>query len=93
MKLPLEVKTGTSTKMEGTTRDLSARGVYFFVEQDSLFDRTVEFTVVFPKEITGLTSLMVNCVGSVLRVETSDNGKIGVAAEIQRYEFVRTAEA
>ena len=79
--------------MEGTTRDLSARGVYFYIEQDSLFDQTVEFTVVFPKVITGLTSLKVRCVGSVLRVETSENGKVGVAAEIQRYEFVKTTEA
>jgi hypothetical protein len=93
MELPLEVTTENSVKIEGTTRDLSARGIYFFVEQDALFDRTVEFTVMFPKEVTGHSNLMVRCHGSVLRVEESDRGKIGVAAEIQRYEFLKTAEA
>jgi hypothetical protein len=93
MQLPLEVKAGDSMKMEAITRDLSARGVYFFLERDALFDRTVEFTVIFPKEVTGHSNLMVRCVGSVLRVEASENGKIGVAAEIQRYEFLKTAEA
>ena len=93
MELPLEVRTGNSSRIDGTTRDVSARGVYFYIERDALLDRTVEFTVVFPKEVTGLSSLMVRCVGNVLRVETADEGKIGVAAEIQRYEFVPTAEA
>lgn len=93
MELPLEVKAGNSMRMEGITRDLSARGVYFYIERDALFDRTVEFTVIFPKEVTGLTNLIVHCVGNVLRVEASDRGKIGVAAEIQRYEFVSTARA
>ena len=93
MELPLEVRTGNSLKIEGTTRDLSARGVYFFIERDALFDRTVEFTVIFPKEVTGHSSLMVRCVGSVLRVEAGDRGKIGVAVQIQRYEFLKTAEA
>jgi hypothetical protein len=93
MQLPLEVKAGTSTKVEGMTRDISARGVYFFIEKEALFHSSVEFTVVFPKEVTGHSSLLVRCVGSVVRVEASDQGKIGVAAEIQRYEFVDTAEA
>jgi hypothetical protein len=93
MELPLEVTAGNSLKIKGITRDLSARGVYFFIERDALFDRTVEFTVIFPKEVTGHSSLVVRCLGSVLRVEASDRGKIGVAAEIQRYEFVKIAEA
>jgi hypothetical protein len=93
MELPLEVTAGNAVKIEGTTRDLSARGVYFFIERDAFFDRTVEFTVIFPKEVTGHSSLMVRCLGSVLRVEASGHGKIGVAAEIQRYEFVKSAEA
>jgi hypothetical protein len=94
MQLPLEVKAGTSTKVEGMTRDISARGVYFLIEKEALFhSSSVEFTVVFPKEVTGHSSLLVRCVGSVVRVEASDQGKIGVPAEIQRYEFVDTAEA
>ena len=93
MALPLEVSASNSSKMEGTTRDLSARGVYFYLDRDSLYERTVEFTVVFPKEVTGLTNLAVRCVGNVLRVETSGENKIGVAAEIQRYEFLSTTEA
>jgi PilZ domain len=93
MELPLEVRAGSSMRMEGITRDVSARGVYFYIEGDALFDRTVEFTVMFPKEVTGHSNLIVRCLGEVLRVETSQHGKIGVAAQIQRYEFIPSAEA
>lgn len=93
MQLPLEVDRGNSTPIMAITRDVSAGGVYFFLEPDILNSSTVEFIVTFPPEITLVKSLRVRCTGKVIRVDSPTPQGVGVAAEIQRYEFLTTANA
>lgn len=75
------------------TRDVSAGGVYFYLDFELASGSTVEFVVTFPPEITLVKSLRVRCTGRVIRIDKPVPQGIGVAAEIQRYEFLSTANA
>jgi hypothetical protein len=49
----------------------------------------IEFTLTLPPEITLTESIRVHCKGRVVRVEpAAAGGKIGIAAIIERYEFL-----
>ncbi len=93
MQLPLELNSGESRTVMAVTRDVSAGGVYFYLEPDILSGSTVEFIVTFPPEITLVKSLKVRCTGKVIRVDSPTPQGVGIAAEIQRYEFLSTAAA
>ena len=93
MQLPLEIDRGEFSPVMAITRDVSAGGVYFFLEPDTIQGPTVEFIVTFPPEITLVKSLRVRCTGRVIRVDRATPQGVGIAAEIQRYEFLSTATA
>ena len=93
MQLPLEIDRGESSPVMAITRDVSAGGVHFFLEPDTVHGPTVEFIVTFPPEITLVKSLRVRCTGRVIRVDRLTAQGVGIAAEIQRYEFLSTATA
>ncbi len=94
MQLPLEIESGGGPgTIMGITRDVSAGGVYFFVNSNALQGDIVEFVMTFPPEITLVKSLRVRCTSRILRVDPETPRGIGVAAQIQRYEFLATAEA
>lgn len=70
-------------------RDVSARGICFYlgsaVEQGS----PIGFTLTLPPEITLTEAIRVQCKGRVVRVENvRDDGKLTVAAVIDEYEFM-----
>lgn len=91
MQLPLEVDRGGSNPVMAVTRDVSAGGVYFYLEPDVVSGSTIEFVVTFPPEITLVKSLKVRCTGKIIRMDRPTPQGIGIAAEIQRYEFLTTA--
>ncbi len=93
LQLPIEVSHGESGSVLAVTRNVSAGGVYFYVDSGVIQSPTVEFVLTFPPEITLVKSLKVRCTGRVLRVDDSQPPNAGVAAEIQRYEFLTTASA
>ena len=73
------------------TRNLSNRGVYFFLAQaDSrLINRDFEFMVELPPEITLSTWCKIRCQGRVVRTEKSTENMTGVAAEILDFSIFR----
>jgi len=95
MALPLTVKSsgpnGTVEK-RGQTRDVSFRGLYFLIDTLYEIGSEIEFILTLPKEITLAGDVHIRCFGQVVRVEDSpgDNGRRGVAAKIERYEFLPT---
>ena len=91
MQIPVEVDRGKSRSVLAVTRDVSAGGVYFYLEPDILDGSTIEFVVTFPPEITLVKSLKVRCTGRIIRVDKPTPQGVGVAAEIQRYEFLTAA--
>ena len=92
MSLPLKVRFASENgapELPGETRDISFRGLYFLsgamVEKGS----KIEFVLTLPQQITLAGDVHIRCYARVLRVESND-GKSGVAARIERYEFLPT---
>jgi hypothetical protein len=73
----------------GQIRDVSARGISFFVESAVTQGSPIAFTLTLPPEITLTESIRVQCKGRVVRVDnTGSNGRTAVAAVIEEYEFL-----
>jgi hypothetical protein len=71
------------------TRDVSARGICFFLDAPMTTGSSIEFTLTLPPEITLTESIRVRCKGKVVRVDDGlVDAKIPVAAVIDEYEFL-----
>ncbi len=90
MSLPLTVvSSGPNRALEqrAQTRDVSFRGLYFLIDADFKTGTEIEFILTLPREITNASDVHIRCFGQVVRVE-QHNGTRGVAARIERYEFL-----
>src|ERR1700722_20568422 len=91
LRLPVSVtytEDGVQEK-NAQTRDVSARGICFYVDSAIAAGSPIEFTLTLPPEITLTDSIRVRCKGKVVRIEdSSGNGKMAVAAVIEEYEFL-----
>jgi PilZ domain-containing protein len=95
IKLPMVVRwTSGSAIGEASTesRDVSSRGVYFFLPKEVSSGSPVEILLTLPHEITLAGPVKVRCLGRIKRAEADEPGKIGVVAQIERYEFLRGDE-
>ena len=95
IKLPLTVRwTSGSAVGEAKTesKDVSSRGVYFFLPKGIRAGSPVEILMTLPHEITLAGPVRVRCLGRIQRTESEDPAKIGVVAAIERYEFLRGDE-
>jgi hypothetical protein len=73
-------------------RDVSARGICFYLESQVTDGSPIGFTLTLPPEITLTESIRVQCKGRVVRVENGrEEGKLAVAAVIEEYEFLPEA--
>lgn len=88
LRLPVSVRFD-SEEREAQTRDVSARGICFFMDAAMQAGSAIDFTLTLPPEITLTESIRVQCKGRVVRIETgSPVGKVAVAAVIEEYEFL-----
>ena len=93
-RFPLRVPVSVSReqapgKESAQLRDVSARGICFYLDSVISQGAKIGFTLTLPPEITLTESIRVQCKGRVVRVEQgSDDGKFGVAAVIEEYEFL-----
>lgn len=90
MSLPVTVLSSSpeqAVKQRGQTRDVSFRGLYFLIDAPFDTGKEIEFILTLPKEITQATDVHIRCYGQVVRVEEHNGGR-GVAARIERYEFL-----
>jgi PilZ domain len=95
MRLPLTVRWTTGAAVGETStesRDVSSRGVYFFLGKDVKEGSPVEILLTLPNEITLAGPVRVRCLGRVQRTESRDETSVGVVAAIERYEFLRGDE-
>lgn len=91
MTLPLTVRPSEpgGSEQQGRTRDVSFRGLYFLSEADFVPGTPLEFVLTLPREITLAGDVNIRCFAEVVRTEPG-NGQRGVAARIDRYEFLPT---
>ncbi|HWC17093.1 MAG TPA: PilZ domain-containing protein [Terriglobales bacterium] len=90
MPVTLQVA-GTGAVVQATTKDVSASGVFFYTYFEIRQGSNIEFIMTLPAELTHTTGIQVACKGTVLRVHAEQDGRIGVAASIQCFEFVMAA--
>jgi len=90
MNAPLIVIIG-DRKIPAYTRDLSNRGVFFYLglADSILIDRDFEFMVELPPEITLSYCCVIRCQGRAVRKENTSSDLTGVAAEILHYSILR----
>ena len=91
LKLPVSVSYANDGKQEKSaqTRDVSARGICFYMDAPLTTGSEIEFTLTLPPEITLTESIRVRCRGQVVRVEPGmADAKVPVAAVIDEYEFL-----
>ncbi len=90
LKLPMTVKldSGEVSTVASQTKDVSARGVFFYLNSEVSEGSPIEFTLTLPPEITLTESIRVRCTGKVVRVDQSAGNQVGIAAAIDQYDFV-----
>lgn len=90
LRLPVSVRSGENEpEHQAQTRDVSARGICFYVDFAIQAGSAIDFTLTLPPEITLTESIRVRCKGRVVRVEGgSPASKLAVAAVIDEYEFL-----
>ena len=90
LRLPVSVRQlEDGPERPAQTRDVSARGVCFYLDSAIQAGSGIDFTLTLPPEITLTESIRIHCQGRVLRVEGGPtDGKMAVAAVIEKYEFL-----
>jgi hypothetical protein len=90
MTLPVRVLAHdvNSPELRASTRDVSYRGLYFLSEARFEDGTEIDFILTLPQQMISAGDVNIRCHGKVVRVESTDNGRTGIAAKIDRYEFV-----
>src|SRR5207302_1017246 len=81
MRLPLTVRWTTGAAVGETStesRDVSSRGVYFYLGKDVKEGSPVEILLTLPNEITLAGPVRVRCLGRVQRTESRDEAPVVV---------------
>ena len=95
LRLPTRVRwtTGSGTTEAKTeSRDVSSRGIYFFLSEQIEDGSPVEIVINLPHKIASDGRSRVLCKGYVQRTEVIKVNRIGVAARIESYEFLQGNE-
>jgi hypothetical protein len=94
LRIPVTVGRGENPNCSESAqiRDVSARGISFYLDSPIEQGSPIGFTLTLPPEITLTESIRVHCKGRVVRIEESSSpgvpGKMAVAAVIEEYEFL-----
>lgn len=95
MRLPAAVRLagGESNEFLTETQNVSARGVFFYLDRAVPEGTPVEVTMTFPPHITLTDAVRVRFTARVVRVEAPlPSARVGVAATIEEYEFLRSSQ-
>jgi hypothetical protein len=96
MRLPAVVRLKQENDQENEfqteTQNVSARGVFFYLDRPVEAGTRCEVTLTFPPHITLTDAVRVRFTARVIRVESPlPSLRIGTAAMIEDYEFLRSA--
>jgi hypothetical protein len=92
MKLPMRVRWATKSgngEAQTESEDITSRGVYFVLPTEIDNGSWVELLLVLPHEITLAEPVRARCQARVRRTEIKEMDRVGVAAEIELYQFLR----
>jgi hypothetical protein len=94
MRLPALIRVGDRVPDEvfTETQNVSARGVFFYLDRAVPEGTRIEVTMTFPPHVTLTDPVRVRFTARVVRVEAPlPVSRVGVAALIEEYEFLRTS--
>ena len=93
MTLPMRVLSPVAEARElgAETRDVSYRGLYFLADTQLKIGSEIDFVITLPEQVTQSSDVNIRCQGQIVRVEPIENGRVGIAAKIERYEFLPAA--
>jgi hypothetical protein len=91
MRLPAIVRLEGAGDVRTETQNVSARGVFFYLDRPVSAGTKLEVTLTFPPHITLTDAVRVRFTARVIRVESPlPSARIGTAAMIEDYEFLRS---
>jgi len=91
MRLPAVVRLNESSEFQTETQNVSARGVFFYLDRPVPEGTRCEVTLTFPPHITLTDAVRVRFTARVIRVESPlPSLRVGTTATIEDYEFLRS---
>jgi hypothetical protein len=91
MRLPAIVRVEGTAEVQTETQNVSARGVFFYLDRAVPAGTKLEVTLTFPPHVTLTDAVRVRFTARVIRVEHPlPSARIGTAAMIEDYEFLRS---
>jgi hypothetical protein len=91
MRLPAIIRLQGAHEVHTETQNVSARGIFFYLENAVAAGTPLEVILTFPPHVTLTDSVRVRFDARVVRVENSvPRSRVGIAATIEGYEFLRT---
>jgi hypothetical protein len=91
MRLPAVVRLDSENEFRTETQNVSARGVFFYLDRHLPAGTPCEVTLTFPPHITLTDAVRVRFTARVIRVESPlPSARVGTAAMIEDYEFLRS---
>ncbi len=91
MRLPASVRLDQEAEFQTETQNVSARGVFFYLDRPLPAGTRCEVTLTFPPHITLTDAVRVRFTARVIRSESPlPSSRIGTAAMIEDYEFLRS---
>jgi hypothetical protein len=91
MRLPAIVRLEGAKEFHTETQNVSARGVFFYLDRAVSAGTKLEVTLTFPPHITLTDAVRVRFTARVIRVENPlPSARIGTAALIEDYQFLRS---
>ena len=91
LSIPVEVRAPESSDpvVQTSSRNISAKGVYFTLAPGVRLASAVEFFMTLPPQMCQGRIVRVHCQGRVVRREPlGGEGRLGIAAAIDEYEFI-----
>jgi len=95
MKLPASVRvSGIPSEFATQTENVSARGVFFYLDRWMKEGAQVEVTMTLPPQVTLTEPVRVRFYARVVRAKPeAPSTRVGIAATIEEYEFIRPKES
>ena len=91
MRLPAIVRLEGAKEFHTETQNVSARGVYFYLDRAIAAGTKLDVTLTFPPHVTLTDAVRVRFSARVIRVESPlPSLRIGTAAIIEDYEFLKS---
>jgi len=91
MRLPAVVSLEDASQFHTETQNVSARGVFFYLDRQLPAGTRFDVILTFPPHITLTDAVRVRFTARVIRVESPlPSQRIGTAAMIEEYEFLRS---